>query len=152
MNLHYRKGRLEDAASIRDFQIAMAFETEKLKLDKNVCEKGVHAVFKDPAKGQYFVCEINSRVVASMLITYEWSDWRDGNVWWIQSVYVVPEERGKKIFSGLYRHVKELTTKDESIRGLRLYVEKENASAKKVYHALGMSGEHYDLFEWMKTF
>ncbi len=82
----------------------------------------------------------------------EWSDWRNGTVWWIHSVYVEPSLRGRGTYSGLYRHVQALVTQDESLRGLRLYVDRRNASAQKVYSKLGMSDEHYQLFEWMKTF
>jgi GNAT superfamily N-acetyltransferase len=130
----------------------MAKETEDLALDGETCRKGVLAVFDDAAKGRYFVAEAGGRTVASLLVTSEWSDWRNGTVWWIQSVYVVPELRGRKVYSGLYAHVKGLAQSDPAVRGLRLYVEKKNLSAQKVYAALGMSAEHYDLYEWMKTF
>ncbi len=84
------------------------------------------------------------------MITFEWSDWRNGNVWWIQSVYVVPVNRGGGIFGGLYRHVQELARQDSNVRGLRLYVDKRNIRAQEVYARLGMNGEHYQVFEWMK--
>jgi ribosomal protein S18 acetylase RimI-like enzyme len=130
----------------------MANETENLKLDLATVEKGVQAVFKNPAYGEYFVTEVNSEVAASLLLTLEWSDWRNGPIWWIQSVYVNPEKRALGLFKGLYAHVKSLAEADESIQGLRLYVEKSNTRAQGVYTRLGMKNEHYDLFEWMKRF
>ena len=128
----------------------MARETENIDLNHEICSKGVHAVFEDPSKGQYYVCEADGRVVGSALITHEWSDWRNGVVWWIQSVYIVPEKRGKGLFSGLYRYIKRLATVDADVRGLRLYVDKSNTNAQQVYLRLGMNGEHYQVFEWMK--
>ena len=94
--------------------------------------------------------ERRGRVVASLLITYEWSDWRNGNVWWIQSVYVVPTERGQGVFAGLYSHLQELAKSDPQVRGLRLYADHRNTRAHEVYTRLGMDGGHYRVFEWMK--
>jgi GNAT superfamily N-acetyltransferase len=152
MTTTYRRGRLQDLNAIVDFQLAMARETEDLGLDREVCTKGVQAVFDNPALGAYYVGEIEGRVVASLLTTYEWSDWRNGMVWWIQSVYVVPEARGRGIYSGLYAHVKHLAETDERVQGIRLYVDKRNSRAQQVYTRLGMNGEHYQVFEWMKNF
>ena len=84
------------------------------------------------------------------LTTYEWSDWRNGVVWWIQSVYVVPTARGQRIYAGLYDYVKSFATMDENVRGIRLYVDQRNSSAQQVYARLGMNGDHYRVFEWMK--
>ena len=89
-------------------------------------------------------------IVASTMITYEWSDWRNGVVWWIQSVYVAPEARGQGVYKGLYAYVQELANDDPNIRGIRLYVDKRNTRAQQVYAKLGMNGEHYQVFEWMK--
>lgn len=146
----FREARLEDAEVIIGFQLAMALETEGLRLDAGVCGPGVRAVFEDASKGRYFVAEEGGRTVASLMLTYEWSDWRNGMVWWIQSVYVVPELRGRKVFSGLYGFIKRTAEKDPSVTGLRLYVDKKNASAQRVYAALGMDGGHYAMYEWMK--
>lgn len=145
-----RAARPEDRDDIVEFQIAMAIETEDVALDRPTCTRGVEAVFRDPGKGRYFVAESEGRVVASLMITYEWSDWRDGNVWWIQSVYVRPELRQKRIYAGLYDHVKRLVEDDASVRGIRLYVDRRNERAQRVYTHLGMNGEHYQVFEWMK--
>lgn len=140
----------EDAAAIVEFQIAMARETEDLELDPEICADGVAAVFADPKHGFYLVAEQDGRVIASTMITYEWSDWRNGVVWWIQSVYVVPEARGQGVYKGLYAYVRELAGDDDKVRGIRLYVDKRNTRAQQVYARLGMNGEHYQVFEWMK--
>jgi GNAT superfamily N-acetyltransferase len=146
----FRRATPSDAASIVEFQISMARETEDLDLDREICTKGVNAVFNDSSHGQYYVCEADSRVVGSTLITYEWSDWRNGVVWWIQSVYVVPDARGQGVYSGLYRYLQELAHADGNVKGIRLYADKRNTTAQKVYTKLGMNGEHYLVFEWMK--
>jgi GNAT superfamily N-acetyltransferase len=146
----YRDGVPGDAHDIVEFQIAMAKETEEFDLDRAICTRGVHAVFADPTLGRYFVAEAEGRLLASLMITLEWSDWRDGMVWWIQSVYVVPELRGRRIYAGLYEHVKQLAGRDAQVRGIRLYVDKRNVRAQEVYRRMGMDGEHYQVFEWMK--
>jgi GNAT superfamily N-acetyltransferase len=148
----YREARKEDARTIVEFQLAMARETEELRLDHVVCAEGVQGVFEEPSRGRYFVCESGGKVIASLLICYEWSDWRNGTVWWIHSVFVLPEFRKLGAFSGLYSHIQSLAAEDDSVRGLRLYVDKRNEAAKKVYRRIGMTDEHYSLFEWMKTF
>ena len=147
--MHYREALPADASTIIDFQMAMARETEDLELDREVLTRGVNAVFADPALGRYYVAESENRVAGSLLITYEWSDWRNGMVWWIQSVYVLPEHRGRGVYAGLYAHVKSMVAQS-AVRGIRLYVDKRNVPAQEVYTRLGMNGEHYLLFEWMK--
>src|SRR5262245_49502789 len=124
----YRQAKPTDHAAITRFQIAMAFETEGLNLDPKTCAQGVRAVFDDPRKGQYFVAEQADLVIGSLLLIDEWSDWRNGKVWWIHSVYVEPVHRGSGVFRGLYGKVQELARSDESIRGLRLYVDKRNTA------------------------
>jgi GNAT superfamily N-acetyltransferase len=144
-----RKAIASDAPSIIDFQLRMALETENIKLVPEIVTKGVDAVFNDLSKGQYYVAEADGKVIASLLITYEWSDWRNCNVWWFQSVYVVPEFRRKGVFRKMYSHIRELAVQ-QGIAGLRLYVEKKNSKAQKTYEALGMSSEHYAFYEWMR--
>jgi GNAT superfamily N-acetyltransferase len=150
ISVTYRAARIEDRDDIVEFQLAMADETEEVALDRATCSRGVEAVFTDAAKGCYFVAESGGRVAASLLITYEWSDWRNGNVWWIQSVYVRPEFRQQRVYAGLYEHVRRLVESDPSVRGIRLYVDRRNSRAQQVYTRLGMNGEHYQVFEWMK--
>jgi GNAT superfamily N-acetyltransferase len=149
-DLQVRSARASDAATIIDFQLAMAWETEQLKLEQSTCDAGVRAVIADPALGRYFVAERAGIVVGSLLITYEWSDWRNGQIWWLQSVYVRPESRGRGVFRELYRHVHQIVDRDDSIRGLRLYVERQNESAQQVYRRLGMDGDRYQVFESLK--
>ena len=145
-----RKAKPGDESSIVDFQIRMSRETEQIDLDRDIVNKGVNAVFNNPEKGIYFVAESGNKIIASLMITFEWSDWRNGNVYWIHSVYVLPEFRKKGVFKTMYLHLKNNVQKDENIRGLRLYVDKTNTNARKVYETLGMDGDHYLLFEWMK--
>jgi GNAT superfamily N-acetyltransferase len=143
-----RKAILKDHPFIVDFQIRMALETEKMNLNPNVVNKGVQAVFDSSSKGQYWVAEENGTVVASLLLVPEWSDWRNGTVMWIHSVFVEPKFRGKKIFKQMYEELQN-QVKKENWRGLRLYVDKTNLKAQSVYRALGMSNDHYELFEWI---
>jgi GNAT superfamily N-acetyltransferase len=150
-NVMYRGARPSDRDVIVDFQVGMALETEDVALDREICAKGVAAVLANPSLGRYYIAESAGRVVASLLLTHEWSDWRNGMVWWIQSVYVVPEARGQRVYAGLYEHVKRLAEGEESVRGLRLYVDRRNTRAQQVYTRLGMNGEHYQVFEWMKS-
>src|SRR3954453_649558 len=144
--IDYREGTPSDVSVIADFQLAMARETEELDLDRRILTDGVQAVFDDPSRGRYFLAESDGTVIASLMITYEWSDWRNGNVWWIQSVYVRPEFRGQRVYAGLYEHVKQLVQANDALRGIRLYVDRRNVSAQSVYTRLGMNGEHYQVF------
>ena len=148
----YTEASPDDAAQIVQFQIEMARETEGVELDRSTCDEGVRTVFRNPALGRYFVARSGGRIVASLLITYEWSDWRNRQVWWIQSVYVTPDVRQKGIYAGLYEHVRRLIEADDSVGGVRLYVDRRNTRAQEVYSRLGMNGEHYQVFEWMKDF
>lgn len=145
-----RQATEADAASIVEFQLAMAWETESLKLDEPTVEKGVAAVFADSSKGTYYVAEASGKVLGSLLTTFEWSDWRNGTVLWIQSVYVGPEYRKQRIFSKLYKHIQQMVVNSNNLRGIRLYADKTNTSAHGVYEHLGMSAEHYQMYEWMK--
>jgi GNAT superfamily N-acetyltransferase len=144
-----RKARPEDAPVIIDFQQKMAWETEKISLANDIVTKGVNAVFLNPFHGQYWVAEESGKVVSSLLITYEWSDWRNSSVWWFQSVYVLPAYRRTGIFRSMYLHLRNEADKLD-VAGLRLYVETNNSKAQKTYEALGMKCEHYAMYEWMK--
>ena len=125
-------------------------QTESLELDPEICTSGVKALFNSREKGQYFVAEENDEIIGSLMITYEWSDWRCGTVWWIQSVFVKPAVRGKGVYKGLYNFIKQQVESDKNIRGIRLYVDSSNLKAKVVYTKLDMNGQHYQVFEWMK--
>lgn len=145
-----RKAKKDDAGQIAAFQLEMALETENLQLDKGVVDRGVCQVFSDRSKGTYYVAEKNGQVIASLLTTYEWSDWRNGTVLWIQSVYVRPPFRGNGVYRNMYRHIQQLVEQDEQLKGIRLYVDQTNSRAQQVYQKLGMTAEHYQLFEWLK--
>jgi ribosomal protein S18 acetylase RimI-like enzyme len=142
-----RKARLTDAAIIADFNSRLAWETEKLRLDPQTIQRGVLAALKDARKGTYFVAEHEGDVVGQLLITYEWSDWRNGNFWWIQSVYVAAEHRQAGVFRALFAHVQKLALTRRDVCGLRLYVEENNDRAQRTYTKLGMLKTHYEIFE-----
>lgn len=145
-----RPGLLFDIDIIADFQCKMAQETENLALDLATVISGVSAVMDDPSKGKYWIAEKAGEVVGCLLTVNEWSDWRSGTVLWIHSVYVLPALRKNGVFKSLYLHLKTMVEEDSSLRGLRLYVDKSNSAAQGVYQSLGMSKEHYHLFEWLK--
>lgn len=146
-----RLGKREDIGAIVGFQLAMAWETEEFALDKETVIAGVTAVFDDPGKGRYWVTEDKGKVIGSLLTLPEWSDWRNGQVWWIHSVYITPSHRKQGVFRAMYNQLKEETYSDPTARGLRLYVDKRNHKAQAVYQSLGMNDEHYSLFEWMPS-
>jgi len=146
-----REAKPTDTATIADFNARMALETEKRRLDIEVVRQGVRALLTDPAKGAYFVAELETNgattIVGQLLITYEWSDWRNGNFWWIQSVYVPEKFRGQGVFRALFHHVDQLAKSRNDVCGLRLYVDADNDSARKTYERLGMKQTNYELFE-----
>lgn len=148
--LEIRAARPGDAGTIVDFQLAMARETEDLELDRGTVSRGVEAVLSDPAKGAYWVAGSAGRIVGSLLTTFEWSDWRNGTVLWIQSVYVLPESRGRGVYRALYEHLRRRVEADPGLKGLRLYVDRRNTAAQRVYERLGMTSEHYLTYEWLK--
>jgi GNAT superfamily N-acetyltransferase len=142
-----RHARLTDAVVIADFNSRLAWETEKLRLNSAIVSRGVRALLEDAAKGTYFVVEANGVVIGQLLITYEWSDWRNGHFWWIQSVYVAADSRRDGVFRGLFRHVEKLARSRRDVCGLRLYVEKSNRRAHTTYERLGMKHTHYEIYE-----
>ncbi|WP_321287324.1 GNAT family N-acetyltransferase [uncultured Sunxiuqinia sp.] len=145
-----REANIKDAGQIAEFQLAMALETENIQLDKTTVDLGVKHVFDDQSKGTYYVADRDGKIIASLLTTYEWSDWRNGTVLWIQSVYVSPEFRGTGIYKKMYSHIQGLVKKEDHLKGIRLYVDQSNTPAQQVYQKLGMTAEHYQLFEWLK--
>jgi GNAT superfamily N-acetyltransferase len=148
MDLSIRIATAADADAMIAFNQAMALETEGKRLSAEVLRPGVEAVFADPQKGFYVVAESDRRVVGGLMVTFEWSDWRNAWFWWIQSVYVLPEARGTGVFRRLYYHVKARAA-GENVCGFRLYVETENTRAQGVYQKLGMSRSHYLMYEEM---
>ena len=149
--IQVRHGEMKDVYSIVDFQQKMAWETEEMKLDFEVLLNGVKAVFDDAKKGQYIVAESEGEIIASMMLTPEWSDWRNTNFLWIQSVYVIDKFRRKGVFRKMYGFAKQIVESSQGFSGLRLYVETNNTTAQKVYVNIGMDGEHYKMFEWEKS-
>jgi ribosomal protein S18 acetylase RimI-like enzyme len=145
-----RKATVADIPSLVAFQQKLAQETENVTLDSAILHKGMQAMFDDPSKGFYNVVEDNGVVIGCHMITYEWSDWRNGLVWWLQSVYVIESYRKQGIFKLMYENIVRIIQNDPSLIGLRLYVDKSNARAMKVYESMGMNGEHYTVYEWMK--
>ncbi|MEN6619086.1 MAG: GNAT family N-acetyltransferase [Rikenellaceae bacterium] len=150
MGIVIREANINDHSAIVDFQLAMALETENLQLDKDVLSRGILSALEDSARARYFIADIDSSAVGMLMITLEWSDWRDGWVWWIQSVYTKPGYRKIGIYKMLYKYVRDMVEKSDNIRGLRLYVDKRNIRAQQVYESLGMNGEHYTTYEWMR--
>ena len=145
-----RRARLDDHRFIVSFQQKMAQETEGHFLVEKVISEGVNTILRDPSKGYYYVACVDNTPIASLMITYEWSDWRNGNIWWIQSVYVDAQFRGKGVYRKMYEYIKAEVSTDKSIAGIRLYVYNENTRAQEVYKKLGMTGGNYQVFEWMK--
>ena len=129
-------------------QLAMALESEGLALDLATVQAGVRGVLEHPERGFYLIAEVDGAPHGCMLVLSEWSDWRNREVWWLHSVYVAPERRREGLFRALYAHVTELG-KAKGVAGLRLYVDRRNERAKAVYRALGMTDEHYELYEQM---
>ncbi|QQS32235.1 MAG: GNAT family N-acetyltransferase [Acidobacteriota bacterium] len=136
-----------DARHFVDFNCAMAMETENKQLDRDTVTRAVEDVFDDPQKGFYIVAEDGDEVLGGLMITYEWSDWRGGWWWWIQSVFIVPEARGRKIYTQLYDFVKERARESGDVYGIRLYVDLDNENAQRVYEKLGMERSHYYMYE-----
>ncbi len=148
MTITIRPATIDDAKAIASYQIAMAMETEEKTLLREVVEPAVRAVFEDEsgAKGFYLVAESDGTTVGSLLVTFEWSDWRNSNMWYIQSVFVDKDHRGKGAFKGLYQRVLEMA-KEKDVMYVRLYVETENEKAQKTYEALGMKRMPYYMYD-----
>ena len=145
--MNIRPAQKEDVVSLVEFNQAMALETEGKRLDEQVLRGGVEAVFRDTQKGFYVVAENDGKIAGGLMITFEWSDWRGQWFWWIQSVYILPEYRGQGVYRMLYEFVKEKAKESKDVCGFRLYVEKENVRAQKVYEKLGMKSSHYLMYE-----
>jgi ribosomal protein S18 acetylase RimI-like enzyme len=142
-----RPATREDAEFLVRGNASMALETEHLSLDLDRLRDGVHALLDEPARGLYYIAEVDAHRAGQMMITYEWSDWRNGTFWWIQSVWVEPTCRGQGVFRALYHHVESLARSTPGICGLRLYVENNNARAQATYERVGMRRTIYRMFE-----
>ena len=144
-----RRATEHDAETIARFNRQMAEETEDKPLDPTTVRNGVQAVLDDPDRGFYLVAERADTVVGALLITYEWSDWRNGRFWWVQSVYVPSDARRTGVYTALHRDVRRRAREAEEVCGLRLYVERDNAAARATYEALGMTEASYRMYEEM---
>lgn len=144
--MNISRASIKDIETITGFQTAMALESEGLVLDGDVVAKGVKAALEDESKGIYIIAETEGKTVASLMITREWSDWNNGWYWWIQSVYVVPEFRGRGVFKAMYAKARELAAQEQVLQ-VRLYVDKTNTDAQRVYQRLGMEECHYLMYE-----
>ena len=126
------------------------FRREEIELDKATVTLGVTAIINDETKGHYYVAEHNNKVVSSLMTTFEWSDWRNGTILWIQSVYVLKKFRRMGVYRSMYAHIKKLVLENKNLNGIRLYADKSNLAAQETYKNLGMSPDHYVTFEWLK--
>ena len=142
-----RRATSQDASELTEFNINMARETEGMELKPEVIGAGVRAMIDNPQMGFYLVVELDNSIQASLMVTTEWSDWRNGLFWWIQSVYVRPHYRRQGLYRELYARVKELAEQEPSVCGFRLYVERENSAAQQTYRSLGMKETDYRIFE-----
>jgi len=146
MTLTIRPATLSDEDAIVTANAALALESESIRLDESTLRRGVRAILEDSQKGFYTIAERDGRAVGQTLITFEYSDWRCGFYWWIQSVYVQPEARGAGVFRSIFNHLRDLATANPEVIGLRLYAEHENKSAHRVYRSVGMIEEPYGMF------
>jgi len=142
-----RPATLADLETLVEFNLAMAWESEDKGLDPARLRGGISSLLHAPAEGFYLVAERDGSAAGSLMVTYEWSDWRDGRFWWIQSVYVRPERRRQGIYTALHQRVLELARQDGRACGIRLYVEQDNRGAMATYESLGMAQTHYRLYE-----
>ena len=142
-----RAATLRDRDVIARFNIEMALETEGKRLDPATVARGVTGLFEKAERGFYLLAERDRQVIGQLMVTFEWSDWRDGNFWWIQSVYIVPSERRTGVFRALYDSVLANARRSANVCGLRLYVDADNHSAQRTYQSLGMNEAHYRLYE-----
>jgi GNAT superfamily N-acetyltransferase len=145
--MRVRLASLDDAAQISSFNCRLAEESEHKRLDPATVRAGVEALLRDRERGQYFLAIDDTAVAGQLLITYEWSDWRNGQFWWIQSVYVAPDYRRQGVFSMLLAHVRELAAASDDVCGLRLYVDNDNARAIATYAARGLEHTSYSVME-----
>ncbi|MBX2865922.1 MAG: GNAT family N-acetyltransferase [Leptolyngbyaceae cyanobacterium MAG.088] len=150
-SIHIRRAQPRDAEAIANFNQAIARETENKELISDVILAGVNALLSNPAYGFYIVAETDAKVVACLMITTEWSDWRNGLFWWVQSVFVSPEYRRRGIYRSMYSFIRELANNEPNVCGFRLYVEQNNTRAQATYTALGMSQSPYYIFEELKA-
>jgi GNAT superfamily N-acetyltransferase len=142
-----RSAEMGDAARIAAFNCAMALETERKELASEIALQGVKQALADPSRAAYYLAEVDRQVVGQTMVTLEWSDWRNGFFWWIQSVYVEPRFRRLGVFRALHNHIRAEALSRDDVCGLRLYVHHDNNRAMETYQKLGMDRTEYLLFE-----
>ena len=142
-----RSATVKDIPTIVEFNAALARESESLELDTAQLSRGVSRLLAEPSRGVYFIAEDDGVIAGQVMLTYEWSDWRDGLFWWIQSVYVRPENRRKGVFATLFRHIQDAAEADADVCGLRLYVDEHNTRAQDTYRALGLDFGGYRVMQ-----
>ncbi len=147
LSVAIRPARPADYHVIADFNLALALETENLTLDPATIRRGVQSILSDPSKGRYLVADADNQIVGQVMITYEWSDWRNANIWWLQSVYVRPDLRGQGVFRQLFAFVRAQAQASPEVCGLRLYIHTANNVARNVYSQLGFVPTHYQVLE-----
>lgn len=147
MGVTIRDACEDDLDFILRANLALARESEEIELDEGLLRPGVAAVLADPRLGRYFVAEEAGGAIGQMMVTYEWSDWRNGVFWWIQSVFVAAKHRGHGVFSGLFRHVAAQAERQPDVCGLRLYVDRGNEKARAIYAHLGLHHSNYEVME-----
>ena len=140
-----------DEDTVVDFNCRLAEESESKKLDRPTVQLGVRAILANPQHGRYFLANIGNQIVGQMMHTFEWSDWRNGEIWWLQSVYVHPNFRRQGVFRSLFQHLQSEAAASPNVVGLRLYVEEHNTSAQATYEQLGLKLAGYVVMESLKT-
>jgi len=140
--LHIREAGTADAGRVTQFSIACARDSESLTLDEAVVRAGVEAALSDPARGRYFLAEREGKTVGQVMVTREWSDWRNAWIWWLQSVYVAAEARGQGVFATIYAHLEDIA-RQQGVRMIRLYVDRDNEGAERAYLKAGFERDHY---------
>ncbi len=147
MTIRIRDATPADVSTIADYNSRLAEETEETRLDPTRINPGVKELLADPSKGRYWLAISGDQAVGQIAVSYEWSDWRNGMIWWIQSVYVHEDHRRRGVYSSLYQHIESLAQSDSKVIGIRLYVEKENKRAQQTYGKLGMNMTNYQVMQ-----
>ncbi|MDH4082848.1 MAG: GNAT family N-acetyltransferase [Nitrospira sp.] len=149
--IHIRPAGQDDTNTITGFNAAMALETEQRHLDQATLRDGIRSLLSHPEYGFYIIAERSplneNQPIGQMMITFEWSDWRNGVFWWIQSVYVVPGQRGQGVYHAMHRHILDKAGKDQRVCGIRLYVARDNHQAHAAYQRVGLVRSPYELYE-----
>lgn len=148
-SIYITEATSEDTPILADLQCRLAWETEEYQLDKNTVQQGLQALLEDKRKGVYYKVADAEKIIGCVFTTFEWSEWRNTYVLWIQSLYIIPAYRGKGLFRAMYNFFQKKVKTSKELGGIRLYVDKSNQKAIQVYESVGMSKEHYEMYEWL---